>query len=71
MLRQGVMEPEIKEVLRRALPAIPDSCPHGCPEALGSAVITDPSAFPPRTRKKLALLLDRHFPPKAGGRRRG
>src|SRR4030095_14368470 len=47
-----------KEVLRRVIPLIPESCGHGCPEALRSAVITDPSAFPPRARKKLALLLD-------------
>jgi 5'-methylthioadenosine phosphorylase len=60
-----------KEVLRRVIPLIPESCGHGCPEALRSAVITDPSAFPPRARKKLALLLDRHFPAKAGARSRG
>jgi len=60
-----------KEVLRRVIPLVPESCGQGCPEALASAVITDPSAFPPRTRKRLALLLDRHFPPKAGARRRG
>ena len=33
--------------------------------------VTDPRAFPPRTRKRLALLLDRHFPPKVRRRRRG
>src|SRR5438034_673348 len=60
-----------KEVLRRVIPLIPESCGHGCPEALRSAVITDPGAFPPRARKKLALLLDRHFPAKAGARPRG
>jgi 5'-methylthioadenosine phosphorylase len=60
-----------KEVLRRAIPLIPESCEHGCPEALRSAVLTDPSAFPPRARKKLALLLDRQFPVKAGARSRG
>ena len=60
-----------KEVLRRAIPLVPESCEHGCPEALRSSVITDPSAFPPRARKKLALLLDRHFPVKTGARPRG
>ena len=34
-------------------------------------VITNPAAFPPRTRQRLALLLDRYFPPKAKARRRG
>jgi 5'-methylthioadenosine phosphorylase len=60
-----------KEVLRRVIPLVPESCVQGCPEALRSAVITDPGAFPPRARKKLALLLDRHFPQKPRGHRRG
>jgi 5'-methylthioadenosine phosphorylase len=60
-----------KEVLRRVIPLIPESCEHGCPEALRSAVITDPGAFPPRARKKLALFLDRHFPAKPGARSHG
>jgi len=60
-----------KEVLRRVIALVPRSCSQGCPEALGSAVITDPKAFPPRARKKLALLLDRHFPPGPRDRRRG
>ena len=60
-----------KEVLRRVIALVPRSCSQGCPEALGSAVITDPKAFPPRARKKLALLLDRHFPPRPQDRRRG
>jgi 5'-methylthioadenosine phosphorylase len=51
-----------KEVLRRVIPVVPESCHHGCPDALRNAVITDPRAFPPRLRKNLALLLDRHFP---------
>jgi 5'-methylthioadenosine phosphorylase len=59
-------------VLRRVIPRIgKDGCPAGCGDALASAVITDPKAFPPRTRKKLALLLDRYFPSKARGRRGG
>ena len=60
-----------KEVLRRVIALVPRSCSQGCPEALGSAVITDPKAFPPRARKKLALLLDRHFPPGPRDGRRG
>jgi 5'-methylthioadenosine phosphorylase len=59
-------------VLRRVIPRMgKDACGTGCGDALASAVITDPKAFPPRTRKKLALLLDRYFPPKSQGRRRG
>ena len=60
-----------KEVLRRVIPLVPESCAQGCPEALRSAVITDPRAFPPRTRKKLGLLLDHYFPQKPRERRRG
>ena len=54
-------------VLGRALPRVGPTCASGCPSALSSAVITSPAAFPPRTRKQLALLLDKYFPP--AGRR--
>jgi 5'-methylthioadenosine phosphorylase len=60
-----------REVLRRVIPLVPESCAQGCPDALKTAVITDPRAFPPRVRRKLALLLDRHFPPRPAERRRG
>jgi len=60
-----------KEVLRRVIPLVPESCAQGCPDALKTAVITDPRAFPPGVRRKLALLLDRHFPPRPARRRRG
>ena len=60
-----------KEVLRRVIPSVPVSCVQGCSDALKNAIITDPKAFPPPIRKRLALLLDRHFPRKTGARRRG
>jgi 5'-methylthioadenosine phosphorylase len=60
-----------KVVLKRVIPRVGKICGAGCGDALASAVITDPKAFPPRTRKKLALLLDRYFPPKPRGRGRG
>ena len=60
-----------KVVLRRVIPRVGKACDAGCGDALASAVITDPRIFPPRTRRKLALLLDRHFPPKTKGRRGG
>jgi len=60
-----------KDVLRRVVPRIGKPCASGCPSALGSAVITVPAAFPPRTRKRLALLLDKYFPPKKKGASRG
>ena len=58
-----------KDVLRGVIPTIgpPRACE--CPNLLRNAVITSPKAFPPRTRKRLALLLDTYFPGK--GRRRG
>ncbi len=60
-----------KVVLRRMIPRVGKPCVAGCGDALASAVITDPKRFPPRTRKSLALLLDRYFPaaPRAGASR--
>jgi len=58
-----------KVVLRRVIPRVGKACRAGCGDALASAVITDPRLFPPRTRKRLGLLLDRYFPPKGKGRR--
>ena len=50
-------------VLGRVLPRLGGPCGAGCPNALASAVITDPAAFPAATRKRLGILLDRYFPP--------
>jgi 5'-methylthioadenosine phosphorylase len=58
-----------KVVLRRVIPRVGKTCGAGCGDALASAVITAPKAFPPRTRKRLGLLLDRYFPPKGKARR--
>src|SRR5262245_61085583 len=57
-------------VLAAVLPKLGAPCTAGCPSALASAVITSPAAFPPRTRKRLGLLLDRYFPsaPRTGKR---
>ena len=51
-----------KDVLRAVIPAIGTARACECPRLLKSAVITSPKAFPPRTRKRLALLLDKYFP---------
>ena len=51
-----------KDVLRRVIPAIAPERGCGCPSLLQSAVITNPKAFPPATRKRLGLLLDKYFP---------
>ncbi len=51
-----------KGVLLRALPRVGKPCTAGCDSALAHAVITSPGAFPPRTRKRLGLLLDKYFP---------
>src|SRR5215471_13950138 len=37
-------------VLRRVIPRVGKACAAGCGDALASAVITNPKAFPPRTR---------------------
>jgi 5'-methylthioadenosine phosphorylase len=60
-----------KAVLARAIPRIGAPCAAGCAGALSSAVITAPTAFPPRTRKRLALLLDKYFPQSKKGAARG
>jgi 5'-methylthioadenosine phosphorylase len=58
-------------VLRRVIPRVGKACAAGCGDALASAVITNPKAFPPRTRRRLGLLLDRYFPSGKKGRRGG
>jgi 5'-methylthioadenosine phosphorylase len=60
-----------KDVLGRAIPAIapPRACE--CPSLLKNAVITNPAAFPPATRKKLELLLDPYFPRRGARSARG
>ena len=58
-----------KVTLVRALPRIGKPCTAGCRDALANAVITSPAAFPPRTRKRLGLLLDRYFPRRRGSSR--
>jgi 5'-methylthioadenosine phosphorylase len=60
-----------REVLGRVIPRFGKPCEAGCPGALASAVITNPKAFPPRTRKRLALLLDKYFPARKKGGARG
>jgi 5'-methylthioadenosine phosphorylase len=56
-----------RNVLRRALPRIAPraGCKTGCPEALAKALITEPARIPPRTRKRLDLLVGRHLPRRA------
>ena len=60
-----------KEVLRRVISRIPASCGQGCQDALRSAVITHPKAFPPRIRKRLDFILGKYFPAARKGPRRG
>jgi 5'-methylthioadenosine phosphorylase len=57
-----------KEVLRRVIPRVGKPCTAGCGEALKNAVITSPGAFPPRTRKRLELLIGKYFPRRRGRR---
>ncbi len=50
-----------KEVLKRLIPAVgpPRTC--GCQELLKNAIITNPKAFAPKTRKRLDLLIGKYF----------
>ena len=57
-----------RDVLRRVIPAIAPARACGCPSLLQSAVITSPKVFPPATRKRLGLLLDKYFPTNRTGR---
>jgi 5'-methylthioadenosine phosphorylase len=60
-----------KDVLRRLIPSVgpPRTC--ACPRLLESAVITNPQAFAPATRRRLDLLIGRYFPtPRRRGRAR-
>ncbi len=50
-----------RDVLGRVIPRLGKPCGVGCPQALKDAVITNPAAFPPRTRKRLDLLIGRYF----------
>ena len=61
-----------KDVLRRAIPRVKGGgCRTGCGEALRSAIITDRQSIPARTRRRLALLVDRHLGPRPTPARRG
>jgi 5'-methylthioadenosine phosphorylase len=51
-----------KDVLGRLVPAVPASRTCACPSLLENAVITQPSAFPLATRRRLDLLLGKYFP---------
>ena len=51
-----------KDVLRRVIPAVSASRTCPCPDLLRNAVITQPSAFPIATRRRLELLVGRYFP---------
>jgi 5'-methylthioadenosine phosphorylase len=62
-----------KDVLRRVIPAVSASRTCPCPDLLRDAVITQPSAFPIATRRRLELLVGKYFPlsprkPKKGRR---
>lgn len=54
-----------RDVLRRLIPALAPErrCP--CPGLLANAIITNPDAFPPATRRRLDLLIGKYFPARA------
>lgn len=54
------------KVLREAILTVPTTRGCKCGSALAYAIMTDPTTIPAATRKKLALLLDRHLGQKAG-----
>lgn len=60
-----------KEVLRRVIPRAGKPCTAGCRHALRDALITSPTAFPSRTRRRLDLLIGPYVPATARRARRG
>jgi len=50
-----------KEAIADLITRLPDDRTCGCGRALEGALITDPAAIPPETRKKLALLVDKYL----------
>jgi len=57
-----------KDVLRRVIPAVPETRACACPRLLQNAVITDPRSFPLPTRRRLDLFLGPYFPLPPGTR---
>jgi 5'-methylthioadenosine phosphorylase len=56
---------DAQRLLAAAIPAaakLPRTC--ACGSALAHAVVTNPKAIPPKTRKKLALFIDKYLPKK-------
>ncbi len=57
-----------KEVIQRVVPMLSAARTCDCPTLLSKAVITNPKAFPPATRRRLDLLIGKYFPPSRRGR---
>jgi 5'-methylthioadenosine phosphorylase len=51
-----------RDVLRRVIPAVSTARTCPCPDLLRNAVITQPSAFPIATRRRLDVLIGKYFP---------
>lgn len=51
-----------KEIIKRAIPLIPEKRDCECPHALKNAIITDKEKFNPETRVGLELLIKKYFP---------
>jgi 5'-methylthioadenosine phosphorylase len=60
-----------KDVLRRLIPSVGGARTCGCPSLLKSAVITNPSAFPLATRRRLDLLIGKYFKSADSKKRKG
>jgi 5'-methylthioadenosine phosphorylase len=56
-----------KEVIQRVVPMLSAARTCDCPTLLSKAVITNPKAFPPATRRRLDLLIGKYFPPSRRG----
>jgi 5'-methylthioadenosine phosphorylase len=61
LLKNAEMGKRIVRYVAGEIPAERTHCP--CPDALRDSIITSHDRIPPKTRKNLALLLDKYLPP--------
>lgn len=50
-----------QDAIRRLVKSLPETRPCACGSALANAIITNPAAIPPKTRKKLDLLIRKYL----------
>ncbi len=54
-------EQAVQDIIRRAIPRIPEQSDCPCKHALEGAIATSPEVIPPETRRKLRVILDKYM----------